>query len=308
MTERFSTFVDPRVPIPFEIEKLTGIRDDMVAGAPSVEEVLPQFLEFCKGCVLVAHNANFDMSFIVENAGRLGLPAEYTYVDTMGIARVLLPGHSKHTLDAVAKSLNISLANHHRAVDDAECTAWIFVKFVSMLAERGIVTLKQVNEMGEDSAELIKRQPTHHAIILAKNDLGRINLYRLVSESHLTYFSRHPRIPKSLVEKYREGLILGSACEAGELYRALLDGQSDMQIARLVSFYDYLEIQPVGNNQFMIASEKVRNVNSLEDIRNINRRIVKLGEQFHKPVVATCDVHFLNPEDEVSRRIIIAYK
>ncbi len=308
VTERFSSFVNPQVPIPFEIEKLTGIRDEMVMDAPVIEEVLPRFLEFCDGCIPVAHNAGFDMSFIMENARRQGLPSEFTYVDTVGIARVLLPNQSKHTLDAVAKSLNISLENHHRAVDDAECTAWIFVKFVKMLAEQGVTSLSQVNALGADNESIVKKLPTHHAIILAKNDMGRINLYRLVSESHLTYFSRHPRIPKSLVEKYREGLILGSACEAGELYRALLDGQSDMQIARLVRFYDYLEIQPAGNNQFMIASEKIRDVNSVEDIRNINRRIVKLGEQFHKPVVATCDVHFLDPEDEVYRRIIMGYK
>jgi len=306
--DRFSAFVNPQTPIPFEIEKLTGIRDDMVIDAPLIEEVLPRFLQFCDGCVLVAHNASFDMSFIMENARRQGLPAEYTYVDTVGIARVLLPNQSKHTLDAVAKTLNISLENHHRAVDDAECTAWIFVKFIQMLAEQDIHTLSEVNAMGADSEALIKKLPSYHAIILAKNDLGRINLYRLVSASHLTYFSRHPRIPKSMVMKYREGLILGSACEAGELYRALLDGQSDIQIARLVNFYDYLEIQPCGNNKFMIASDKIRNINSLEDIQNVNRRIVKLGEQFHKPVVATCDVHFLDPEDEIYRRIIMAGK
>ena len=306
--DRFSTFVNPQTPIPFEIEKLTGIRDDMVLDAPLIEEVLPRFAGFCDGCVLVAHNANFDMSFIQENSRRLGLPAEYTYVDTVGIARVLLPNQSKHTLDAVAKTLNISLDNHHRAVDDAECTAWIFVKFIQMLEEQNVHTLSELNALGADSEALVKKLPSYHAIILAKNDLGRINLYRLVSASHLTYFSRHPRIPKSMVMKYREGLILGSACEAGELYRALLDGQSDIQIARLVNFYDYLEIQPCGNNEFMIASEKIRNINSLEDIRNVNRQIVKLGEQFHKPVVATCDVHFLDPEDEVYRRIIMAGK
>ncbi len=311
VTERFSAFVNPKVPIPFEIEKLTGIRDDMVQDAPLIEEVLPQFLEFSKGCVLAAHNAGFDMSFILENIRRLGLEEsgkDFTYVDTVGIARVLLPDQAKHTLDAVAKTLNISLENHHRAVDDAECTAWIFVKFIKMLAERQVYTLAQVNALGASNAEMVKKMPSYHAIILAKNDLGRINLYRLISQSHLTYFHRHPRIPKSLVMKYREGLILGSACEAGELYRALLDGQSDVQIARLVNFYDYLEIQPVGNNQFMIASEKIRDINSVEDIQNINRRIVKLGEQFHKPVAATCDVHFLDPEDEVYRRIIMTGK
>ncbi len=308
VVDRFSTFVNPQVPIPFEIEKLTSIRDDMVMDAPLIEEVLPRFLEFCRDCVLVAHNANFDMSFIIENSRRQGLPTDYTFVDTVGIARVLLPNQSKHTLDAVAKTLNISLENHHRAVDDAECTAWIFVKFIKMLAEQEIATLSQVNAMGAASVDLVRKLPSYHAIILAKNDLGRINLYRLVSQSHLTYFNRHPRIPKSLVMKYREGLILGSACEAGELYRALLDGQSDMQIARLVNFYDYLEIQPCGNNKFMIASEKIRTINSIEDIQEVNRRIVKLGEQFHKPVVATCDVHFLDPEDEIYRRIIMAGK
>ena len=307
LADRFSTFVNPDVPIPFEIEKLTGIRDDMVMEYPQIDEILPQFLEFCDGCVLVAHNANFDMSFIMENCRRLGYPAEFTYVDTMNAARVLLPHQAKHTLDAVAKTLGVSLENHHRAVDDAECTTHIFLKFIRMLQEEhGVFDLHGLNRMGEDSADLIHRLPTYHAIILAKNDMGRINLYRLVSESHLTYFNRHPRIPKSMVEKYREGLILGSACEAGELYRALLDGQSDIQLARLVNFYDYLEIQPVGNNAFMIHSERFREINSEEDIRNVNRRIVALGEQFHKPVVATCDVHFLDPEDELYRRIIMA--
>ncbi len=307
VTERFSTFVNPQVPIPFEIEKLTGIRDDMVTDAPLIEEVLPRFLEFCRGAILVAHNAGFDMSFMLENARRQDLPMEHTYVDTVGIARVLLPNQAKHTLDAVAKTLNISLENHHRAVDDAECTAWIFVKLIQMLEEKDIHTLAQLNALGAASADLVKKAPTYHAIILAKNDLGRINLYRLVTESHLTYYaSRHPRIPKSLIQKYREGLILGSACEAGELYRALLDGQSDMQIARIVNFYDYLEIQPTGNNKFMIKSERIRNVDSMEDIQEMNRRVVKLGEQFHKPVVGTCDVHFLDPEDEVYRRIIMA--
>ena len=306
--DRFSTFVNPDVPIPFEIEKLTSIRDEDVMDSPQIDVILPQFLQFCEGCIMVAHNASFDMSFIMENCRRLGYPQEFTYVDTVGISRVLLKNQSKHTLDAVAKTLGISLENHHRAVDDAECTAHIFVKFIKMLEEQDIHNLTEVNALGASSVDAVKKMPSYHAIILAKNDLGRINLYRLVSQSHLTYFNKHPRIPKSLVMKYREGLILGSACEAGELYRALLDGQSDAQIARLVKFYDYLEIQPCGNNKFMITSERVRNVNSIEDIQNINRKIVSLGEQFHKPVVATCDVHFLDPEDEVYRRIIMASK
>ena len=308
ITDRFSAFVNPDVPIPFEIEKLTGIHDEMVVDAPQIDVVLPQFLEFCEGCVLVAHNANFDMSFIMENANRLGYETDFTYIDTVPIARILLPNQAKHTLDAVAKSLGISLENHHRAVDDAEATAEIFVKMIPMLKETGAEDLTKLNEMGASSEELVKKLPTYHGIILAKNDLGRINLYRLVSASHLTYYHKRPRVPKSLIMKYREGLILGSACEAGELYRAILDEKSDAEIARIVNFYDYLEIQPTGNNKFMIESEKVAMVNSLEDIQNINRQIVNLGEQFHKPVVATCDVHFLDPEDEIYRRIIMAGK
>jgi DNA polymerase-3 subunit alpha (Gram-positive type) len=306
IVDRFSVFVNPEVPIPYEIEKLTGINDDMLMGAETIDAVLPSFLEFTKDCVLVAHNAGFDMSFIMENCKRQGIPQDFTYVDTVSISRMLLPGQAKHTLDAVAKTLGISLENHHRAVDDAECTAEIFVKFIKMLADRGVETLTQLNTMGEEDVSAIAKLPSYHAIILAKNELGRIHLYHLISESHLNYFNKRPKIPKSLVMKYREGLILGSACEAGELYRALVDGQSDTQIARLVNFYDYLEIQPCGNNEFMIESDKFRDINSIEDIQNINRRVVALGEQFHKPVVATCDVHFLNPEDEVYRRIIMA--
>ena len=308
IVDRYSTFVNPDVPIPFEIEKLTGINDEMVMGSPMIDVILPQFLTFCDGCVMVAHNANFDMSFIIENARRQGLNTEFTYVDTLAVARVLLPNQAKHTLDAVAKTLNVSLENHHRAVDDAEATAHIFVKFIPMLREQGCETLAQVNELGSSSVEAIRKLPYYHAIILAKNDLGRINLYRLVSMSHLTYFNKQPKIPKSQILKYREGLILGSACEAGELYRAMLDGKSDADIAQIVNFYDYLEIQPRGNNKFMIESEKITAVNSMADIENLNRRIVDLGEQFHKPVVGTCDVHFLDPEDEVYRRIIMAGK
>ncbi|MDO4302908.1 MAG: PolC-type DNA polymerase III [Bacillota bacterium] len=308
ITDRFSAFVNPDVPIPFEIEKLTGINDSMVMDAPFIETVLPQFLAFCEGAILVAHNASFDMSFIRENAQRQGIWKEVTYVDTVGIARILLPHQAKHTLDAVAKTLNVSLENHHRAVDDAEATAQIFVKFIPMLKEAGADTLAKVNAMGDASPDIIKRLPSYHAIILAENNIGRENLYTLVSESHLTYYSKRPRVPKSLLMKHREGLILGSACEAGELYRALLENKPEAEIARLVNFYDYLEIQPLGNNKFMIASEKVPSINSMEDIMDMNRRIVALGEEFGKPVVATCDVHFLDPEDEVYRRIIMAGK
>ncbi len=306
--ERFSTFVNPGTPIPFKIEQLTGIRDEDVMDAPDIGTVLPQFLDFCGECVLVAHNAGFDMSFIEENARRLGRPCAYTYVDTVGIARLLLADQAKHTLDAVAKRLGVSLEHHHRAVDDAEATAEILIRFLPMLEKEGVHDLAAINAMGASSPEAIRRMPTYHAIMLAQSDVGRVNLYTMVSESHLTYFGKRPRIPKSLFVKHREGILLGSACEAGELYRALLDQKADTEIARIVNFYDYLEIQPLGNNHFMISSPKIENVNSEEDIQNLNKKIVELGEQFHKPVVATCDVHFLDPGDEIYRRIIMSYK
>ena len=307
ITDRFSAFVNPDVPIPFEIEQLTGIRDDMVIDAPKIEEILPQFMEFCRGAIMVAHNAGFDMSFISKNCERQKLECEFTVIDTVALARVLLPSLNRFKLDTVAKALNISLENHHRAVDDAACTAEIFLKFIEMLKERGIETLDQVNHMGSASGENIKKLPSHHAIILATNDLGRINLYRLVSYAHLDFFHRQPRIPKSEFIKYREGLLIGSACEAGELYQAILRNSSEEEIARLVRFYDFLEIQPLGNNAFMLRGEKAV-VSSMEELKDINRKIVALGEQFRKPVVATCDVHFLDPEDEVYRRIIMAGK
>ena len=304
---RFSEFVNPREPIPFRITELTSIRDDMVIDAPSIEEILPRFMEFCQGAIMVAHNADFDMSFILADCKRQGIDCDFTYIDTVALARFLLPNLSRYKLDNVAKALGVSLEHHHRAVDDAECTAHIFEKCQKMLLDRGYDTLDKVNEAGAASTETIRKMPSYHCIILAKNDLGRINLYRLVSESHLEYFYRRPKIPKSELQKYREGLIVGSACEAGELYRAIVNGRSEEEIARIVSFYDYLEIQPIGNNAFMLKEED-GTVKTEEDLRDINRRIVRLGEEFKKPVAATCDVHFLDPEDEIYRRIIMAGK
>ena len=306
ITDRFSTFVNPKVPIPFRIEQLTSINDSMVMDAPDIETVLPQFMEFCKGAVMVAHNADFDMSFIIENCRRQGLPEEYTYVDTVGMARFLLPALNRFKLDTVAKAVGVSLDHHHRAVDDAACTAEIFVRFVEMLRERDIFDVDTLNDQSNVSVNTIKKLPTYHAIILARNEIGRINLYKLVSQSHLKYYRRRPRVPKSLFLKLREGLLIGSACEAGELYQALLRNAPEPEIARLVDFYDYLEIQPLGNNAFMIADEKNDRVTSNEDLIELNKKIVKLGDQFKKPVVATCDVHFMDPEDEIYRRIIMA--
>lgn len=305
--ERFSTFVNPRTPIPYEIEKLTSIKDSMVLDAPGIEEVLPEFLEFAAGAVLVAHNAGFDVGFIEKNAADLGIETDFTVVDTVGLSRILLPELSRHKLDNVAKALHISLENHHRAVDDAEATAEIFIKFSKMLKEQGVEGLSGINLMGSRSDKIIKKMPTHHVIILAKNDVGRVNLYRLISLSHINYYHLRPRIPKSVLNKYREGLIVGSACEAGELYQAILDEKPPQEIARIVNFYDYLEIQPLGNNAFMLRSSRI-NVETQQELIDINKRIVALGEQFKKPVVATCDVHFLEPEDEIYRRIIMTGK
>ena len=308
ITDKYSTFVNPEVPIPFEITQLTSIDDSMVMDAPKIDVILPQFLEFVGDASLVAHNAGFDVGFIEQNCKNLNIEQEFVSVDTVALARVLLPTLSKYKLNIVAKALNISLENHHRAVDDAGATAEIFVKFVEMLKEREITTLKGVNAFGATNPDAVKKMPTYHAIILAKNDVGRVNLYRLISLSHLTYYARRPRIPKSEFNCYREGLLIGSACEAGELYQAVLNNKSDETIARLVEFYDYLEIQPLGNNQFMVDSPKYSQIRSDEDLKDINRKIVKLGEEFHKPVVATCDVHFLDAEDEVYRRIIMTGK
>ena len=307
IVDRFSTFVNPQIPISFRIENLTGINDQMVMNSGTIEQILPDFIEFCKGCVMVAHNAEFDMSFIINNAEKMGIEFAPTYIDTVLLSQFLIPALHNYKLDTLTKHLNVVLDNHHRAVDDAEATAHIFLKLVQMLYERDIYTLDKLNEEGTLDDESIKKLHQYHCIILASNEMGRINLYRLVSASHLQYFNRFPKIPKSLVNKYREGLIIGSACEAGELFRAMVNGRSDAEIARIVNFYDYLEVQPIGNNHFMIEKEDYY-VKDEEDLRDLNRRVISLGEKFDKPVVATCDVHFLNPEDEIYRRIIMAGK
>ena len=246
---------------------------------------------------MVAHNARFDVSFIRKFAHDLGRKVENSVVDTMTLGHVLCPELGKFTLDRICKHLGIKLENHHRAVDDAAATAEIFKKFIKMLKEKEVTNLNDLNTFGETSPDTIMKSRRYHGIILAKNEIGRVNLNRLISESHVTYFNKRPIMPKSLINKYREGLILGSACEAGELFRAIVDDAEEEEIDRIVQFYDYLEIQPIGNNAFMKVEEKYPNINTDEDLQNLNRIIVKLGETYNKPVVATCDVHFLDPED-----------
>lgn len=311
IVKSFSKFVNPNMPLPPRIVELTNIHDEDVASADDIAVVLPEFRSFCGDAVLVAHNADFDTSCLKAACRRLHLDWSFTYMDTIAMARFLMPHLSKFKLDTVASHLGVPLLNHHRAIDDATCTAGIFLKLSEKLADMKLTTLDQINAEGRMKKEQILKAPMYHCILLAKNDIGRINLYRLISKSHLDYFSRRPRMPKSLIDQHREGLIIGSACEAGELFRAVLNGRDPEEIARIASFYDYFEVQPIGNNAFMLRSEDIAdkyNIRSKEDLRSINRKIVSLGERLHKPVVATCDVHFLNPEDEIYRRIIMSAK
>ena len=307
IVDRFSQFVNPNRPIPYNITQLTSIDDSMVADAPDIDEVLPKFLEFCGDAVMVAHNASFDIGFINQKAKDRNIKTDFTVIDTVSMSRALLPELKKYKLDTVAKALGVSLENHHRAVDDAEATAEIFLKLVMRLDEKNIHNLKELNDFGVPDEEAIRKMPSYHAVILAKNETGRVNLYHLVSDSHLKYYNRRPKLPKSLYLQYSEGLMIGSACEAGELYRALVEEKSDEEIDRLVKFYDYLEIQPLGNNAFMVRDDKrYPQIQDDNDLMEINRKIVSLGEEYNKLVVATCDIHFLNPEDEIYRRIIMA--
>ena len=302
---RFSEFVNPEEPIPYAIEKLTSINDNMVKDADTIDKVLPRFFEFCKGAMLVAHNATFDTTFIRVNAKRLGMTYDFTALDTMTLAYVFLPELGRYNLDRLTNYFKLTNAHHHRACDDAEVTSEIFIRLMKMINESGVKTVDDLNRMGSASADAIKKAKSYHGMIFCTNETGRTNLYRLISEAHINYFNNRPRIPLSLIQKYREGLILGSACSSGMLYSALLDGAEDEEIERIVRFFDYLEIQPVGNNQYLLDDEKMDRINTVEDLRDINRQIVALGEKYDKPVVATGDVHFLDPEDAISRAIIL---
>lgn len=305
--DRFSEFVNPEEILPFRIVELTGIRDTDLKDADTIDVILPKFRAFCGDAVLVAHNALFDTGCIKAECEREGIDWDFTFADTMTIASYLRPDMAHFKLEQVAKAFDVELIDHHRAVNDAECTAGIFIKQIEELKALGINDLDALNREGMPDDERRKKLRPYHAIILAKNDVGRINLYRLVSLSHLKYFSRFPKVPKSVLQKYREGLIIGSACEAGELYQAILLGRSDEELYRIASFYDYFEIQPIGNNKFLLKDEK-SGINSEDDLREINRKIVSLGDELGKLTVATSDAHFLNPEDAIYRTIIQASK
>ena len=306
--DQFNTFVNPEEPIPADIVKLTGITDDMVRNAPSEREALEAFFAFLgngerdKPLLLIAHNADFDTGFIRAAADRVGLPFPNPYLDTLSLARFLLPNLKNHKLDTVAEHYALGDFNHHRASDDAAMLAAIYFCMIADLHEVDIHTYaKLVTEMAARTDPLQLRP--YHQVLLVKNKTGLKNLYKLVSYSYLNYYRRNPRIPKTELEAHREGLLVGSACEAGELMRAIIDNKPEADIAEIVKFYDYLEIQPISNNRFLIDEGKFK---SEEDLRELNRRVVALGEQYGKPVVATCDAHFLDPEDDIYRKILQA--
>ena len=305
--DRFQTFVDPGMRLQKETVDLTGITDDMLKGAPKLEEVFPKFLEFVGDRVLVAHNADFDTGFIRAACEKLGYPYRFTSADTLVMSQNLLPHLSKFKLDVVANALNLPEFNHHRAADDAVTCGLIAAKLFEKLGEMDIHTLQAVNPAMEGlrAQGKVANRHARHIILFAKNQMGLRNLYHLISLSNLEYFKRQPRMPKSEILKLREGLIIGSACEAGELFQAILDGKSEDELKRIASFYDFLEIQPLSNNAFMLEKGIVKEE---EELRQFNRTIVRLGEELGKPVVATGDVHFLNPEDEIFRHILLATK
>ncbi|MDI3311829.1 MAG: exonuclease domain-containing protein, partial [Thermoanaerobacterium sp.] len=301
IVDTFETFVNPQVHISKFITKLTGITDDMVKEYPSIEEILPKFLEFIKDSVLVAHNANFDVTFIKTKAKNLGMEVDNPVLDTLELSRHMYENLKNYKLDTIAQYLGVSLENHHRAVDDARATAEIFLKSINKLKESGVKKVNEINDYLKNKVD-IKKMPTYHVIILVKNQKGLRNLYELVSRSNLEYFHRNPRIPKSLLTQMREGLLIGSACEQGEVFRGLISNLDDDKLHEIVSYYDYLEVQPLGNNEFLIDKGEVKNK---EELIKINKRIYELGKQFKKPVVATCDVHFLDPWDSVYRKILM---
>ena len=298
--DSFSCFVNPEKPIPPKVVEVTNITDDMVKDAETIDKVMPKLLEFIGDSVLVAHNADFDIGFLKHNAKELGYSLENTYMDTLKLAKQLFPDFKKYKLGMIAEKLGIKVEVAHRALDDVDTTVKVLKVMFEMLKENDVKTLDDIDN---NSNVDFKKLPSYHAIILAKDYVGLKNLYKLVSISHLHYFYKKPRILKSIYKKYSEGLILGSACEAGELYRAIVEGKDDDEVEEIAKDYDYLEIQPTGNNMYMVRNGTLPDARAIEDI---NRKIVNLGEKLGKLVVATCDVHFIDPQDEVYRRILMA--
>ena len=304
--DEFEIFVNPEKPIPQRVVEVTNITDEMVKDAETIDKVFPKILEFVGDSIIVAHNASFDVGFLKHNAKLLGYEFNNTYIDTLPLAKDLFPDLKKYKLGKIADSLGIEVDVAHRALADVDTTVKVFNVMLKKLKDKGINTVDEIDSATKDpeaQKEEFKKQRSYHAIILAKNYVGLRNLYKLVSISHLNYFYKNPRILKSIYKKYSEGLILGSACEAGELYQAIELGKSDEEIENIARDYDYLEIQPIGNNEFLVRNGVVPDREYLKDI---NRKIVELGEKLGKLVVATCDVHFMDPQDEIYRRILEA--
>ena len=303
----FQTFVDPHRPLQPKIVDLTGINDQMLAGQPDISEAMPKFLEYVGNRPLCAHNADFDIGFVTAACEKLGLPFHPTYVDTLILAQNLMPELGKYKLNIVADALSLPDFNHHRASDDAITCGYLLMRFFKMMQEQGLDSLQKINPRMEQlrSGSKILDRRARHIIVFAKNSIGLRNLYRLISYGNLKYFKRVPIMPKSELLQWREGLIIGSACEAGELFQAILNHKSWAELKRIASFYDFLEIQPICNNRFMLDKGLAEDE---EELRGFNRTIVKLGEELGKPVVATGDVHFLDPEDEIFRHILLATK
>ena len=300
--DSFECFVNPEKPIPEEVVNITHITDEMVKNAPTIDQIMPKVLDFIGDSVLVAHNADFDIGFIKYNCKQLGLELNNTYIDTLRLAKDLFPDYKKYKLGLIADNLGIKVEVAHRALDDVDTLVKVFQVMLKMLKEKGAKTLADIDNLEAEKVDF-RKLPSYHAIILAKDLVGLKNLYKLVSYSHLDYFYKKPRILKSIYRKHSEGLILGSACEAGELYRAIVAGKTEEEIEKIANDYDYLEIQPLGNNQFMVRNGTVQDE---EGLKEINKKIVELGEKLNKLVVATCDVHFMDPQDEIYRRILMA--
>ncbi|HSQ33855.1 MAG TPA: PolC-type DNA polymerase III, partial [Peptostreptococcaceae bacterium] len=299
VVDRFSELINPEIDIPYKIQELTGITNDLVKDKPNIEEVLPKFMEFVGDYTLVAHNSDFDTGFIREKCSQIGIEYKNEAIDTLSLARILLPKLKRYRLNNIAKELGIPLLNHHRAVDDAEATAQMFVKFLDILQKQGAENLSGINKIYEDID--YTKINTKHITIIAKNYTGLKNLYKIISNSHIKYFYRNPRILKSVLKEHREGLIIGSACEAGEIFEAITKKVAEDELEKIVDFYDYIEIMPIDNNRFMIEKGEVKDE---DELRDINKKLVEVAKEYGKLIVATGDVHYLDPHDDIYRKIL----
>ena len=299
VVDRFSQLINPQKDISYKVQELTGITNDLIKDKPTIEEVLPKFIEFIGDSVMVAHNADFDMGFMQQKCREQNIEFKNTSIDTLTLARTLLPHMKRFRLNLIAKELGVPLLNHHRAVDDAEATAHIFIKFMEMIIKKGAQKLSDVNEILGDVD--YTKLTTNHVTLIAKSQEGIKNLYKIVSDAHVNHFYRAPRILKSVLEKYKEGIIVGSACEAGEVFKAVKENKSEEELERIISLYDYIEVMPIDNNRFMIEKGEVEDE---EELRDLNRKLIEVAKKFGKIPVATGDVHFIDKHEAVFRKVL----